>query len=83
MRDYIVKWLDKHADPSWRQALHLHSAQAIFASGIFWAVIAGIWVSLPAFIDWVPAPVFMGIAVAFSLSIFIARFTKQPGLPDV
>jgi uncharacterized membrane protein YoaK (UPF0700 family) len=83
MRAAIAQWLDKHADPSWRQMLHLHSTQAIFISGAFWSIVAGIWISLPAFIDWVPAPVFMGIATAFSFSIFIARFTKQPGLPDV
>ena len=83
MRDKIAKWLDAHADPEWRQVLQLHSARAIFASVIFWSVLCGIWISLPAFIDWVPAPVFMVIAIAFSVAIFVARFTKQPGIPDV
>jgi hypothetical protein len=83
MRARIAAWLDAHANPEWRQFWQLHSARVTFFAGIFWSVLAGIWVALPAFIDWFPPPVFMGISIAFSFAIMIARFTKQPGLPDV
>lgn len=83
MRAHVVAWLDAHADPNWRLFFRLHSVRVTFFVSAFWAVIAGMWIALPAFVYWFPPPVFMLISVGFSLAIMVARFTKQPGLPDV
>lgn len=83
MRSQIAAWLDAHANPEWHIFHQEHSTQLLAAATTFWAIVAGIWVALPAFIDRIPAPVFLAISIAFSLAIAFCRFTKQPGLPDV
>ena len=79
IRAEIAQFLDDHADPVWRQFHRLRSVQV----ALFWAVVAGAWVALPAFQGMVPPGVFAGFCIAFSLAICFARLTKQPGLPDV
>lgn len=74
-----ASWLDEHAAPEWRLAARLHSTQL----SVFWAVVGGLWVALPAFQSFVPPIRFAELCVAFSLAILFARFTGQKGLPDV
>jgi hypothetical protein len=50
---------------------------------IFWAILGGLWVALPAFQVYIHPVVFAVICVGFSLAILFARVTKQPGLPDL
>jgi hypothetical protein len=50
---------------------------------VFWAVVGGLWVALPAFEAYVDPKWFAVIAVGFSLLILFARLTNQKGLPDV
>jgi hypothetical protein len=75
----IAKYLDKHAVVDWRLVHRMRSMQIAF----FWAIIAGLWVALPAFQSWVKPVPFAILCVAFSIAICIARLTKQKGLPDV
>ena len=41
----IADWLDEHAAPEWRLAHRLRSVQI----ALFWAVVGGLWMALPAF----------------------------------
>ncbi len=75
----IAKWLDAHADPDWRNIHRLHSVWV----ASFWAIVAGLWIALPAFEYMVDPLLFAVLCIGFSLAIMVARFTKQPGLPDV
>lgn len=75
----VVAFLDAHAVEDWRL---MHKWWTVRLS-ILWAAVAGLWVALPAFMNWMPAPVFALLCVGFSLSILFARITSQPGLPSV
>lgn len=74
----LADWLDDHAAPEWRLAHRLRSVQV----AIFWAVLGGLWVALPAFQSYLSPVRFAAISVGFSLAILFARFTGQKGLPD-
>ena len=71
-------WLDDHAAPEWRLAHRLRSVQI----GLFWAIVGGLWVALPAFQSYLSPFRFACISVGFSVAILFARFTGQKGLPD-
>ena len=75
----IAALLDQHAAPEWRVAHKLWSVRI----ALFWAVVAGLWVALPAFQGYVPPVPFALLCVGFSLAICVARLTNQPGLPDI
>lgn len=75
----MTDWLDKYAAPEWRIAHKLWSVRI----AILWAVVAGLWVALPAFQGWLHPVPFALICVGFSLAILFARLTNQPGLPNV
>lgn len=72
----LAAWLDRHADPNWRNAYKLHS---MWVAG-FWGVVSGLWYALPAFQNLMPPVNFAILCVAFSLAMVFARFTKQPGV---
>lgn len=74
----IADWLDDHAAPEWRIAHRLRSVQI----ALFWAVLGGLWVALPAFQAYLSPIRFTEFSVAFSIAILFARFTGQKGLPD-
>jgi hypothetical protein len=74
----MALWMDAHAAPEWRLAARLRSVQV----SIFWAVLGGLWVALPAFQSYLTPVRFAMISVGFSLAILFARFTGQKGLPD-
>ena len=74
----IADWLDEHAAPEWQLAHRLRSVQI----GLFWAVVGGLWVALPAFQSYLSPFRFATISVGFSIAILFARFTAQKGLPD-
>ena len=74
----IAMWLDEHAAPEWRLAHRLRSVQI----GLFWAIVGGLWVALPAFQSYLSPFRFACISVGFSVAILFARFTGQKGLPD-
>ena len=74
----IADWLDEHAAPEWRLAHRLRSVQI----GLFWAIVGGLWVALPAFQSYLSPFRFACISVGFSVAILFARFTGQKGLPD-
>ena len=78
LRGRIADWLDEHAAPEWRLAHRLRSVQI----GLFWAVVGGLWVALPAFQSYLSPFRFATISVGFSIAILFARFTAQKGLPD-
>ena len=69
-------WLVNHLDPDWKVAHKLWSIRV----ALFWAVVSGLYVALPAFQDWVSPVKFAVICVGFSLAICVARLTNQPGL---
>lgn len=75
----VAAWMDAHAIPQWRIMHRLRSVQI----SIFWAIVGGLWVALPAFQSFVPPVAFACICVGFALAILFARLTKQTGLPDV
>ncbi len=74
----VAMWLDDHAAPEWRLAHRLRSVQI----GLFWAIVGGLWVALPAFQSYLSPFRFACISVGFSVAILFARFTGQKGLPD-
>jgi len=74
----IADWLDAHAAPEWRLAHRLRSVQI----ALFWAVLGGLWVALPAFQSYLSPFRFAAISIGFSVAILFARFTGQKGLPD-
>ncbi len=78
LRGRIADWLDEHAAPEWRLAHRLRSVQI----GLFWAIVGGLWVALPAFQSYLSPFRFACISVGFSVAILFARFTGQKGLPD-
>ncbi len=65
--------------PDWRLVHKMRSLQI----AIFWAAFAGLWVALPAFQSWLKPVPFAILCVFFSVTICIARLTKQKGFPDV
>jgi hypothetical protein len=75
--DKVADVLDKIAAPDWRLAHHMWSVQL----SVLWAIIGGLWVSLPAFQTWLHPVPFACVCVGFSLAILFARLTNQPGLP--
>ena len=75
--DKVAAILDKVAAPDWRLSHHMWSVQL----SVLWAVIGGLWISLPAFQTWLTPIPFACTCVAFSLAILFARLTNQPGLP--
>jgi hypothetical protein len=74
----IADWLDAHAAPEWRLAHRLRSVQI----AVFWAVLGGLWIALPAFQSYLSPVRFAMACVGFSLAICFARLTGQKGLPD-
>jgi hypothetical protein len=47
---------------------------------IFWAVISGLWMAIPAAIEYLPPMWYAGLCVFMSLLILFARLTNQQGL---
>lgn len=72
-------WLDR-LRPYLADDAHLWARLWSVRIAIFWAIFSGLWVALPAFTYWVPAPVFALLCVFFALAILVARLTNQPGL---
>ena len=77
--DKVAAVLDKVAAPDWRLAHRFWSVQL----SIVWAIVGGLWVSLPAFQSWLPPIHFALVCIAFSLAILFARLTNQVGLPMI
>lgn len=75
----LASWLDAHADPDWRLVHHMHSVQI----ALFWALVSGLWVALPAFQSYVSPLWFAALACGMSVLIMVGRLTKQKGFPDV
>lgn len=71
--------IEQYLIPEWRIAHKLWSVRLSIA----WAIVAGLWVALPAFQGMVKPVPFALLCVGFSLSILFARLTNQPGLPNV
>lgn len=69
-------WLTRHLDPDYKVAQKLWSIRV----ALFWAAFAGAFMALPAFQDWVSPFWFAGLCMFGSLTICVARLTKQPGL---
>ncbi len=62
--------------PEWRLAHRFWSVRI----AIFWSIVAGLYVALPAFYGFVSPVTFALISIGFSVAICIARLTHQPGL---
>jgi hypothetical protein len=77
-KDATAATLDNHAVSDWRDAHKMWSIQI----AVFWAVVAGVWMALPAFQDRLDPFWFAALCIVFSLAICFARLTHQPGLPD-
>ncbi len=75
----MISFLDRYAVANWRFAHRLWSVRI----AIFWAILGGLWVALPAFQSFLPPVAFAALCVAFSLAILFARLTNQKGIPDV
>jgi hypothetical protein len=69
-------WLIRHLDPDWRVAHRLLSIQV----AVFWAVVSGLWVAIPAFQSYLSPTHFAELCIGFALLIMIARLTNQPGV---
>jgi hypothetical protein len=75
----VANFLDRWAAPEWRIAHLLWSVRI----AIGWAIFGGLWTALPAFQSYLP-PFWFGLTcVFFSLAILFAKFTNQPGLPEL
>jgi len=72
-------WVDR-IRPYMADDAHLWHRLWSVRISIFWAIWSGLWVALPAFQGYVPAPVFASLCVFFALAILVARLTNQPGL---
>lgn len=62
------------------QAHKFWSVRLTIALGVFWAIVLGLWVALPAFIAFFPPFIYALICIGFSVAIVVARLTHQPGL---
>jgi uncharacterized membrane protein YbhN (UPF0104 family) len=72
----VTKTLDKALIPNWRLMHKLWTVRI----AIFWAIICGLWVALPAFDHILPPLYFALLCIGFSLSMLFARITNQPGV---
>ncbi len=72
----LTYWLFKHLDPDFKVAHKLWSVRL----ALFWMVVMGAYMALPAFQDRVTPEHFLGLCIFGTLTIGIARLTKQPGL---
>jgi hypothetical protein len=72
----LTYWLIQHLDPDWKVAHKLWSIRV----ALFWMLVMGAYMALPAFQDWMPAPYFAGLCIFGTLTIGIARLTNQPGV---
>lgn len=71
-----MNWIKRHLNDD---AKVWHGLWSIRIA-LFWAVVCGLYVAIPAFQSYVDAPLFAVICIVFSLAICIARITNQPGL---
>ena len=72
----FTAWLIRHLDPDWKVAHKLWSLRI----ALFWMLICGLYMALPAFTNSIDKFWFTGICIAFTFAIGIARLTNQPGL---
>jgi membrane protein YdbS with pleckstrin-like domain len=73
------EWKKKYLSPDaslWKELWTVQIA-------VFWAVVCGFYMALPAFVSYVPPWVFAGLCCFVCLLILFARLTNQPGLPDL
>lgn len=72
----LTYWLIKHLDPDWKVAHKLWSIRI----AVFWMLMTGAYMALPAFQDYMTPFHFLYVCLAFALAMGIARLTNQPGL---
>jgi hypothetical protein len=70
------KWLDTHLVDKWTQLHKMWSLQIAVLS----AILQGVWMSLPAFQDYLPPIHFAAVCMALSVVIMALRLVKQPAL---
>lgn len=75
MKQWLAGKLDAWAVPEWRRAHKLWSVRV----AVFWAVLSGAYVALPAFMGAMPPWVFALLCVGMSVALVLARLAKQPG----
>lgn len=70
----LTYWLIKRLDPQWKLAHKMWTLRI----ALLQAVLAGLWMAIPAFQDYMPPVPFAAACVGLALAMAIARLYKKP-----